>query len=61
MKYIVGIREVHVNYIDIETDETDESIIKKLAEKKATEDMGDIYMEYSHTLDPDVWSIEKVK
>lgn len=59
-KYRVGIKEVHVNYIEIETDETDKSKIKELAEEKVGDYMDDIYMEFSHAMSRTKWSVEKV-
>ena len=53
--YHVGIREVHINTVEVEADTPEE------AKKKARESQADsILLEYSHTLDPDTWSVSKV-
>ncbi len=58
-KYLVGIREVHVNTVEVELpDGADDDAIKELAGSLSVEES--VMMEYSHSLDLDVWSVEKV-
>jgi hypothetical protein len=53
-KFIVLVREVHVQQINVEADNLDEAI-------KIVEDGGgamvDGTLEYSHTLDPEFWTV----
>ena len=59
MKYSIGISEVHRTFIEIELPEgaTRDQITK--AAQKWFEENGsdDSYLEYSHTLEPDTWSV----
>ena len=58
-KYLVGIREVHVNTVEVELPEgASEEEIRDAAGAHSIE--GSVMLEYSHSLDPEVWSIEKV-
>jgi hypothetical protein len=53
-KYNVMIREVHVSHRTVEAED----------EKEAIEQAGggtETYLEYSHTLDPDTWTVEKIE
>lgn len=52
-KFIVGIREVHVSYREVEA-ESPEAAVEEAG--GATE----VMIEYSHTLDPELWSVEAV-
>ena len=52
-KYKVLIREVHVSH----------RIVEAKDEKDAIEEAGggeETYLEYSHTLDPDTWTVEEI-
>ena len=52
--YSVQIREVHINHMKIEADSVEEAI------KQVREGDGEsVYIEYSHTLDPDTWTVWK--
>jgi len=55
-KYIVGIREVHVSYREVEANSIEEAL------EIAPGSLGDDErLEYSHTLDTDTWSVEEEK
>lgn len=54
-KYLVGRREVHVAYVEIEADSPEEAI-SSVADGNGDESD---FFEYSHTLDPDTWTAEK--
>jgi hypothetical protein len=54
-KYIVGIREVHVSFREVDAKTPEEA--KSLADDIQCE----IFCEYSHTLDQDTWSVELVE
>ena len=56
-KYHVGIREVHVNTVTVIAD-NEEQALRKAADDDIEDD--EIDAEYSHTLDLDVWPVEKV-
>ena len=58
-KFHVGIREVHV--VTVEVDAKDESEALRKAGRTLEEGVDEIDSEYSHTLDPDVWTVEEVK
>jgi len=59
MKYSVGIAEVHRTFVEVELPEgtTRDQIVK--AAQKWFEENGsdDSYLEYSHTLEHDKWTI----
>lgn len=59
MKVIVAIEEVHHSIREIEVPDgaTDEEIRK--AAKKDAADADELNLEYSHTLDPEKWTIRK--
>ena len=53
MKYIVLVREVHISHVLINAASEEEAItLVKDAEGE------EVYSEYSHTLDPNTWTIE---
>lgn len=55
-KYLVGIREVHINTVEVEAETPAE------ARMKANEMICsgcECDLEYSHTLDPELWTVEK--
>lgn len=54
MKYIVGIREVHVSYRAVEASSQEEAL--QLAEDDLA---SEFHLEYSHTLDKDTWTVER--
>ena len=52
--YIVGIREVHVNLVEVEAESPEE------ATAAAADGAGDyLDLEFSHTLDTDEWTVEE--
>jgi predicted transcriptional regulator YheO len=54
--YRVGVREVHVSTREIDAESPEEAL------DKVQEDEGEEVMcEYSHTLDRDVWTVEKIE
>ena len=58
-KFIVSVREVHVQGYAIEAKNKDDAI-----SRIAHEGEGDILedrFEYSHTLDPETWTVEETK
>jgi len=57
-RYHVGIREVHVNTVVVIAD-SEEQALRKAADDELEDD--ELEVEYSHTLDPDVWTVEKVE
>lgn len=57
-KYIVGVREVHVQYVSVEADSIEEAIAKA---EDGCEGDETLQLEYSHTMDSDSWSVEEVK
>ena len=55
-KYNVLIREVHVSHRTVEADSEGEAI-----EKVAGGEGEETYLEYSHTLDTEAWTVEKIQ
>lgn len=56
MKYLVSIREVHINHVEIEASSPEEAL--QIAKDDRT--LGDeINLEYSHDLDPEFWGVCK--
>lgn len=55
MLFNVGIREVHVTTFEIEA-ESPEAAMEIAKQRKGREVMS----EYSHTLDPETWTVEKI-
>jgi len=52
-KYTVLRREVHISHQEIEADSVEDAI------NRVVDGEGDeVYFEYSHTLDSDIWSVE---
>jgi hypothetical protein len=66
-KYLVGIREVHINTVEVELSEKEAAlptyskleIIKILAEQERSEGK-ELMTEYSHDMPLDHWSIGKI-
>lgn len=66
--YHIGVREVHVATVEIHLDDAHEELpvndklrlLKDLAEEKHSALKVEV-VEYSHTMDREHWSIEKVK
>ncbi|KKK63451.1 hypothetical protein LCGC14_2994140 [marine sediment metagenome] len=68
-KFLVGIQEIHYNWIEVETlgNETEvekltEHQIKEItdmAAEKMEEYQGNLYTEFSHVTDPTNWKVEK--
>jgi len=54
--YIVGVREVHVSHMEVEANSPEEAV-KKVVEGEGEE----TYLEYSHPLDKDLWTVEEKK
>ena len=55
-KYLVGRREVHVAYCEVDAETPDEARYKVA---QLTDDVVETdFFEYSHTLDPETWSVE---
>ena len=56
-QYIVGVREVHVQYIKVEA-----SSVREALEIVSDGCEGDeaLHLEYSHTMGVDSWSVEEV-
>jgi hypothetical protein len=61
-KYRIGMREVHVNWIGVESEtELSDEEAKDFAEKSLySGEFDDDLFEYSHTLKKDTWTVEKV-
>lgn len=55
MKYIVSMREVHLNHVAVEAETAEEAIEKAREGDYVDEDNT----EYSHCLDPECWTAEK--
>jgi hypothetical protein len=53
-KYNVMIREVHVSHRTVDAKDEKEAI------EKAGEEGEETYLEYSHTLNKDMWTVEKI-
>jgi len=53
-KYLVGIREVHVNTVEVLAESEEEAKMKC-----RDGEFDEIELEYSHTLDPDLWTVEE--
>lgn len=54
MRFLVGVREVHVSTMEIEAESPEEAM--RLVKDGAGRE---VMCEYSHTLDPDLWTVEK--
>lgn len=50
--YIVLIREVHISHRKVQAESEEEA-------KKLAPDSEETYLEYSHTLDEETWTVEK--
>lgn len=55
-KYVVNVREVHVQPVRIEATSKEEAIEKIVKGQGTTVDDG---LEYSHTLDSEFWTVEE--
>lgn len=53
-KYIVGIREVWVSHREVESQNPEEA-------KRLANDEYEMFNEYSHTLDPELWTVEEAR
>lgn len=52
--YFVLVREVHVSHREVEADSPEQAL------DKAQQGEGDeVFLEYSHTMDRDTWTVEK--
>ena len=56
MKYLVQVREVHISHREIEAESAEQAL-----SFVADQDGEETFLEYSHTLDPDLWTVEEVK
>jgi hypothetical protein len=54
MRFLVGVREVHVSTVEVEAESPEEAM--RLVQDG---DGEEIMREYSHTLDPDLWTVEE--
>lgn len=54
-KYLVGVREVHISYREIEANSPEEAI------KKADDVVTEVFREYSHDLSEELWTVEEIK
>ena len=57
-KYIVGMREIHIQNVEIEA-ESPEEAIERVADGEG--DFVDNSLEYSHTLNTDTWTVKEKK
>lgn len=55
-KYHIGVREVHIAIMEINADSKEEAIIS-IQEGNGEE----VSLEYSHTLDSNLWTVEEAK
>lgn len=56
-KYMIGVAELHYSYREVEA----ESAEKAIEVAKEMDELPDeLHLEYSHTLDSDVWKVEPV-
>tara|TARA_R100000951_G_C2581314_1_gene162027 strand:- start:540 stop:743 length:204 start_codon:yes stop_codon:yes gene_type:complete len=58
MKYTVLVREVHISHIAVEA-ESEAAALEQVNAFGSDAGEGEIYCEYSHTLDTDTWTVEK--
>lgn len=56
MEFIIGVKELHTQYIKIEADDHIQAVAK-VQEGEGEE----LTLEYGHTLDEDDWSVNEVK
>lgn len=54
MRFLIGVREVHVSTMEVEA-ESPEAAVQMVKDGQGRE----IMCEYSHTLDSDLWTVEK--
>jgi hypothetical protein len=55
MKYLVSVREVHIQMVEVEAESPED------AKEKVAEGEGrylDNALEYSHSLEPDTWTVD---
>jgi hypothetical protein len=55
-RFIVSVREVHVQGYQVEAKDAGDAISKVI---NGEGDLMESYFEYSHTLDPETWIVEK--
>lgn len=53
-EYIVSIREVHISHRKVKANSEEEAIAK------AEEEGQEIFCEFSHNINPDMWTVEKI-
>lgn len=56
MKFIIGVKELHTQYIEIEAE--DHIIAVAMVQEGQGKELA---LEYGHTLDEDDWSVNEVK
>ena len=56
--YLVGVREVHVRHYSVQAENEEEAKDLVYRQAEAAVDMS--FEEYSHCLDRETWSVEKV-
>jgi len=52
--YLVGVREVHVSYREVRANTSAEAF-----DMVRNGEGDEIFMDYSHTLDPETWTVEE--
>ena len=57
-KYLVGVREVHVRFYSVQADSEENA--KELVSKQDPSVVDEEFLEYSHELDRDTWSVEEI-
>jgi hypothetical protein len=55
-KYTVAVREVHIQLVEVEAESASEA---KIRVAKGEGDFLDNSLEYSHSLDPDTWTVDE--
>ena len=56
MEFIVSVREVHVSHREVQAKTAEDAM-----DKVQDGDGEEVFMEYSHMLDSDTWTVEKKK
>ena len=58
-KYLVGVREVHVRFYSVQADNEEEA--KELVSRRDSSVVDEEFLEYSHELDRNTWSVEETR
>jgi len=56
--YMVGVREVHVRFYSVKAESEDEA--KELVNRRDPSVVDESFLEYSHELGKDTWSVEEI-